>query len=1141
MVRILLTVLLALLFMGPLRAEEVPGVRVPPGFTVTLYAGPDLAPDLYSMTLDARGRVVVSSQGWVKTLHEGKTPGRAERATIFAETKTGGMGLCFDGDDLLFCGDGWLSRYCDADGDGRADGPPEKLLPFRFNDHGGHAVRKGPDGWWYVVGGNDSPLGAKHVTRPRSPVRTPEAGGIVRMPPDLKSCEVVAHGFRNPYDFDFNPFGDLFTYDSDTERDYLLPWYSPTRLYHVAHAGHHGWRVPGYMRSWARPGYQPDGIEALAPIGRGSPCGVVCYRHRHFPDRFHGGLFFLDWTFGRVYFTPLTPDGSTYTAKPEVFLESTGSTGFAPTDVVVAPDGALLICIGGRRTRGSIYRVEFVEDRDVSRQVAERREPPGGSRHEAPDGSRRTAIDAVLDAPQPLDAWSRAHWIPLAKKLGAAPFAAALANETLLEAARVRAAEVLTELFDGLPAEAARAGSRSKSSLVRARVAWSLGRAPCSDAGAILMRLAGDDNPRVRLAALDAIGDRIPDQDADALRPAVLAGLGHADKRLRQAAARIATHLPDSAWKHVQTDAANGSTQTRLSTVMAGLWREPPQAAHEGAINESLTLFAKSSDAGIRLQALRLMVLALGDYNLNAPPAEVFTGYSAPFKLVEGELRARVLQAVRAEFPSGSEVLDDELARLLAMLEDEDAETVRKVARFWTDASSATRDLHFLVVLGRLRGKWDDATTVKIADAVLSLHHKLKGSEQRVKQNWGDRLTEVVRALLSQEPRLAKELLRHPRFAQPGHVSLALVLNGPVAVRREPPGAGATDAPPDAPPDGSRRSATSARSEAAGLFLKAARDPDEFGWSSQLIELLSSLPMEQLRPILRDRWDSLDLRDAILRQLAKQPEVVDREKFLTGLESFSPPAVKTALSALEQLPADPTPENLVPLLRLLRQLCRDPADAKTRFGVITLLERQTGQKFTITEGKIDAKELPRLYQPVLDWFAKTYPNLAAKVSGDDLVADLTVWKKVLTTVAWEKGDARRGEKLFQSRSCLACHAGASRVAPDLTGAATRFSRDDLFTAIIAPSRDVAPAYRATTIETVEGHVHTGIMVFQAADGVILVTGPDTSVRIPTESIESRRLVARSPMPEGLLKDLRPQDLADLYSYIQTLTPPVKKE
>ncbi|MBM3983973.1 MAG: hypothetical protein FJ304_27630, partial [Planctomycetes bacterium] len=411
---------LVLCLAAPLRAADEPAFRAPPGFRVTLYAGPDLAPDLYAMTLDPQGRVVVTSAGWVKVLHEGKVPGKAERATVFCETKTGGMGLCFDDNgDLLFCGDGWLSRYRDADGDGKADGPPERIVPLRFTDHGGHAVRKGPDGWWYVAAGNDSPIGATHVTRTHSPVKAPEAGGILRLPPDGKSCEVAAHGFRNPYDFDFNPAGDLFTYDSDTERDYLLPWYSPTRLYHVAHAGHHGWRVSGYMRSWARPRFQPDTVDVLAPIGRGSPTGVVCYRHTQFPEKYRDGLFVLDWTFGRVYFTPLTPEGSSYAAKPEVFLEPTGTAGFAPTDCAVAPDGSLLVCIGGRRTRGAVYRVEYVGDGKPAKPVA-----PASD------------LDAVLDAPQPLDAWSRAKWVPLAKKLGAAPFAAALADEKRSDAAR---------------------------------------------------------------------------------------------------------------------------------------------------------------------------------------------------------------------------------------------------------------------------------------------------------------------------------------------------------------------------------------------------------------------------------------------------------------------------------------------------------------------------------------------------------------------------------------------------------------------------------------------------------------------------------------------------------------------------------
>ena len=43
-----------------LRAADDPGVRVPADFEVTLFAGDELAHDIYSMTIDSRGRVVVA-------------------------------------------------------------------------------------------------------------------------------------------------------------------------------------------------------------------------------------------------------------------------------------------------------------------------------------------------------------------------------------------------------------------------------------------------------------------------------------------------------------------------------------------------------------------------------------------------------------------------------------------------------------------------------------------------------------------------------------------------------------------------------------------------------------------------------------------------------------------------------------------------------------------------------------------------------------------------------------------------------------------------------------------------------------------------------------------------------------------------
>ena len=72
---------------------------------------------------------------------------------------------------------------------------------------------------------------------------------------------------------------------------------------------------------------------------------------------------------------------------------------------------------------------------------------------------------------------------------------------------------------------------------VRARVAWSLGRAPCEGFAAILEALAGDADPAVRTAALDALRERSRDLPEDVRRRAAASGFAHERKRVRVSAA----------------------------------------------------------------------------------------------------------------------------------------------------------------------------------------------------------------------------------------------------------------------------------------------------------------------------------------------------------------------------------------------------------------------------------------------------------------------------------------------------------------------------------------------------------------------------------------------------------------------------
>ncbi|MCH7650646.1 MAG: heme-binding protein, partial [Nitrospinae bacterium] len=367
-----------------------------------------------------------------------------------------------------------------------------------MNEHGPHAPVRGPDGLIYMVVGNHAALevepdasspyhhfyegdlvqtryedGGGHAHGVKAP-----GGFILRTDPAGKKVELFAGGLRNSYDLAFNSDGELFTYESDMEWDEGLPWYRPTRVLHVIPGAEFGWRS-----GWAKwPTYFLDSLPSLVETGRGSPTGVVAYRHRQFPRHYRGGVFTACWTFGRVFYFPLKSAGATCESAPETFLETTGDVGFAPCDLAVGPAGDLFVAIGGRRTRGSVFRVRYTR----AGKIATPRDP----------------LQQVLAADQPQSSWSRALWVPAARKLGSHAFQNAVGDERLDARRRVRAVEVLVELFGGLDPHRAKRWAKTTDPALRARIAWGLGRGPYApETAGALARLTSDDHPAVARAA----------------------------------------------------------------------------------------------------------------------------------------------------------------------------------------------------------------------------------------------------------------------------------------------------------------------------------------------------------------------------------------------------------------------------------------------------------------------------------------------------------------------------------------------------------------------------------------------------------------------------------------------------------------
>ncbi len=1066
------------------------GLQLAPGFRIAQFADGALANDLYALAIDSRGQVVVSSKGWIKRLVDRDGDGRADEAPVIATTKSGSMGLAFVDDDLYSFQDGGLWRY---PGGG---GTPQKILDGGVSEHGGHILRKGADGFLYLIGGNQTGFKAEQVNAPRSPIRRPEWGGLMRISPDGKTREMLSDGLRNPYRFDFTADGEAIAYEANGERDVFLPWYLPTRLFHLAHGGHHGWLMPNWQRSFARPDDAPDAIPILRRMGEGSPTATICYRHTQLPERYRGGLFLADWTFGRLSYLPLGRAGATYApGELEVILEAVGTEGFAPSDAAVAPDGSIFLAIGGRGTRGAVYRLWWADG------AAEKPASP---------------LDRVLRAPQPLDAWSRAVWEPIARKLGPAPFVEAASSDRVDAPSRVRAIEVLTELFAGIPREAAPALAASPVADVRRRVAWSLGRKPWPSGEALLLALGRDREPAVKTAAVEALADSYPDAPAFAALVSERLGdkedKGDKDGRTRRAATWAASVLPDAAWRDLVARAPDTGPLRRLGVALASAWRLPdgraqgfasaPAAQRDAAIETALVILKDKPTPELVTFAVRILVLAFGDWKIDGAPAEVFVPYNVR-NPPPAAVAARILDVTVPLFPTGDARTDEELARLFAVLEARDPKLPARIAAKWTQASATTADLHYLIVLARLRGARPAALTRQTADALFAMYGKLGVGAQRMLQNWELRVVELLGELIAHDAHLAPVVAQHASLVDPAQLALAAALS------------------------------PAHRLQVARRLLTLLPPKGKLPFTETVLSLIGELPPAESRPLLRDRFADEGLRDAVLLALAKKPEADDRARFLIGLGSFQAATVDACLRALDGLGRSGSPDDAIALLRLQRRLLGDPAARPLRQRVQALLERELGHAFKIDERGTTRADLQQAYQPLYDWFVERHPD-ARKRLGDEGEEDPAAFAGRLRAVPWTAGDRGRGETVARARACLACHAGSHPFGPTLAGSAKRMSREDLMAAIAYPNRDVSQVYRPLYVQVKTGESYNGLVVYQSPDVLILRTGPETSVRLPGPEITVQRHAEGSLMPAGLLEGLSPNDLADVYAYLRTL-------
>jgi YD repeat-containing protein len=345
----------------PSSAAAVGDVTVPPGFRVTVFA-PDV-PNARQMAAGPPGVVFVGSRsaGAVYAVVDRDGDYRADDVHVLARGLTMPSGVAFRDGTLYVAEISRVLRFPDVARDLTRPPRPEVVSAAFPSDahHGWKFIAFGPDGRLWV------PVGAPcNVCEPPGPLHST----ITRLDPTGRP-EVMARGVRNSVGFDFHPdTGELWF--TDNGRDWLGDDQPPDELNRLARPGEHF----GFPYCHGLALADPD-------FNRGRPCaqftaparllgphvaalGMRFYTGRMFPEKYRGGIFIAEhgsWNRSapigyRVSFVKVEEGRATsYEVFAEGWLKG-GTAGGRPADVLVMPDGSLLV---SDDKAGRIYRFTY--------------------------------------------------------------------------------------------------------------------------------------------------------------------------------------------------------------------------------------------------------------------------------------------------------------------------------------------------------------------------------------------------------------------------------------------------------------------------------------------------------------------------------------------------------------------------------------------------------------------------------------------------------------------------------------------------------------------------------------------------------------------------------------------------------------
>ncbi len=256
---------------------------------------------------------------------------------------------------------------------------------------------------------------------------------------------------------------------------------------------------------------------------------------------------------------------------------------------------------------------------------------------------------------------------------------------------------------------------------------------------------------------------------------------------------------------------------------------------------------------------------------------------------------------------------------------------------------------------------------------------------------------------------------------------------------------------------------------------------------------------------------------SLLQALLKEPEL--RGVALRGLAGFDDAKTSSAVLAVYSLLGGAEKRDA------LNTLASRLAYAKP------LLSAVAGQKIPRTDL---TAELVRQLRNLKDAGLSKQIDEAwgiVKEASPDQEKEIAKFRAVYQAGGSQPGDAAKGRVLY-NQLCSQCHhlfdfGGA--VGPDITGA-NRGDVNYLLENILFPNAVIPIDYRVSTIEMKDDRVLTGIVKERTTQALVVQT-PNEKLTLPLAEVKKVEASEYSMMPEGLITQLKDQQIRDLLYYL----------